>query len=98
MAIRRYDAASPADHPTVTVAARALFGTPNEHFGPGTYFLDEVDGYPTPRIFVTLGDGWVNTQDKWGVLEVGAGFLSFSHPDRVFWTPATRAAAITRGR
>ena len=25
---------------------------------PGTYFVDEVAGIPTPRIFATLGAGW----------------------------------------
>ena len=36
-----------------TTPPRALFGTPYGSHGPGTYFVDEVDGIPTPRIFVT---------------------------------------------
>ena len=31
-----------------------------------TYFVDEVDGSPTPRIFITLGDGW-STEGGWGI-------------------------------
>ena len=29
-----------------------------EQLVPGTYFVDEVAGIPTPRIFATLGAGW----------------------------------------
>ena len=34
-----------------------------EQLAPGTYFVDEVDGTPTPRIFVTIGAGWSNFVD-----------------------------------
>ena len=66
VAIRDDDPASPS-RPTVpdrdrapTLPPQALFGTPDEQLAPGTYFVDEVEGAPTPRIFVTLGDGWTN--------------------------------------
>ena len=67
------DDASPADQPAPTVTVpptttpRALFGTPDEQFVPGTYFVDEVDGAPTPRIFVTIGTGWTNFGDGQGL-------------------------------
>ena len=31
---------------------------PGELYSPGTYYVDEVDGTPTPRIFATLDAGW----------------------------------------
>jgi hypothetical protein len=73
--------------PVVTVPPapppRALFGTPEEQFVPGTYSVDEVEGTPMPRIFVTLGAGWTNTADGWGVGN-DAGYITFSRPDAVF--------------
>ena len=74
---------------------RALYGTPGR-LAPGTYFVDEVDGTPTPRIFVTIGTGWTNfvdgsALDKHGpgelsplTLESDIGFITFSRPDRVY--------------
>ena len=59
----------------------ALFGAAVEQFAPGTYFVDEVDGSPTPRIFITLGDGW-STDGEWGISN-DAGYITFSRPDRV---------------
>ncbi len=41
-------------------SASAVRHTRGEALVPGTYFIDEVDGTPTPRIFVTLGAGWSN--------------------------------------
>ena len=34
---------------------------------PGTYFVDEVSGTPTPRIFATIGVGWSNRSDGWQI-------------------------------
>jgi hypothetical protein len=89
VAIRRDDAVSPADQPspTVTVPATvpppALFGTPDQQLAPGTYSVDVVDGWDTPRIFITLGSGW--TADAgWGLGKESVGFMTFSRPDRVF--------------
>ena len=88
--IRKDDPLSPADQPSPTVTVpptlppRALFGTPDEQFVPGTYFVDTVEGSPTPRIFVSLEAGWTNTADDWGVGKEGTGFMTFSRPDRVF--------------
>ena len=59
----------------------ALFGAAVERFAPGTYFVDEVDGSPTPRIFITLGDGW-STEGGWGISN-DAGYITFSQPDLV---------------
>lgn len=96
------DNTTPADRPAPSVTVppttppRALFGTEGERFEPGTYFVDEVDGTPTARIFVTIGAGWeysetVNADarilgktDVEGSLGDGTGFITFSRPDRVF--------------
>jgi hypothetical protein len=71
--------------PVVTVAPTPppapLFGAAVEEFVPGTYFVDEVDGTPTPRIFVTLGGGF-DTEGEWAFGN-DAGFITFSQPDRV---------------
>ncbi len=89
VAIRTDDPVSPADQPSptvtvpVTVPARALFGTPGEHFVPGTYYVDEVEGTATPRIFVTLGDGWTNLGDKLFGID-GGGDAMFDRADRVY--------------
>ena len=61
------DAVNPADEPSSTVTVtvppapppRALLAVGS--LEPGTYFVDEVDGTPTPRIFVTIGAGWGTT-------------------------------------
>jgi len=90
VAIRNDDPASPADQPTPTVTApptvppRALFGAQGEQFVPGTYYVDKVDGVPTPRIFITLGDGWTNHIDDWAIRAQDLGGVTFSRPDRVF--------------
>jgi hypothetical protein len=89
VAISKDEPARPADQPspTVTVPAtlprRALFATPDEQLVPGTYFVDVVDGFATPRILVTIGAGW--TPDSgWGLSKGSVGFMTFSRPDRVF--------------
>jgi len=57
------DRVTPADEPSpgVTVAPTTPpLAWPNK-FGPlvpGTYYVDEGDGTPTPRIFATFGAGW----------------------------------------
>lgn len=81
----RNEPVSPTDQPspTVTVPPRALFGTPLEHFVPGTYYIDEVEGTATPRIFVTLGDGWTNFGDKIIGID-GGGDARFGRADRVY--------------
>lgn len=84
------DEASPTVTVTVPPAApapastRALFGTPGEEFAPGTYFVDTVEGSPTPQIFVTIGDGWSNGADGWAIGKRDIGFMTFSKPDKVF--------------
>jgi hypothetical protein len=88
VAIRNEEPAAPVDQPSTTITVpgtpRALFGTPDEEFAPGTYFLDEVDGSPTPKISVTLDEGWSNSSDGWSIGKEGTGNVSFSRPDRVF--------------
>ena len=80
VAIRDEEPAAPVDQP----APKALFGTPGQQFAPGTYYVDEVDGSPTPKIFVTLEEGWSNASDGWSIVKDGIGNMSFSRPDRVF--------------
>ena len=82
---------------------------PGQPLEPGTYYVDEVDGTPTPRIFVTIGTGWTNSDHGSGLDKHGGsgfspeddvGFITFSRPDRVYldacqWdAPRTRAADI----
>jgi hypothetical protein len=89
VAIRNDDPVIPADQPSpivtapITVPPRALFGTPGERLVPGTYYVDEVEGMPTPRIFVTLGDGWTNFGDELIGID-GGGDARFSRADRVY--------------
>jgi hypothetical protein len=96
VAIRDDDPVNPTDQPSPTVTApptvppRALFGTPDEQFVPGTYYLDEVGGVPTPRIFVTLGDGWTNIGDGLAIAGV-PGVMAFSRPAHV-WSDACYAS------
>ena len=88
LTIRNEDPAAPVDQPSTTVTVpgtpRALFGTPDEEFAPGTYYVNDVDGAATPKIFVTLGQGWSNSSDGWSIVKEGTGNVSFSRPDRVF--------------
>ena len=91
------DQPSPTVTVPPTVPPQALFGAPDEQVAPGTYFVDEVDGTPTPRIFVTLGAGWT-TDDGWGIGKEDVGFMTFSRPDRVFLDACHSTDGFTRGR
>ena len=94
VAIRNDDPVSPADQPSPTVTAppsvppQALFGGPDVPLAPGTYSIDQVEGTPTPtpRILVTIGDGW-STYDDWGLIKDGGDpieAMTVNVPDRVF--------------
>ena len=69
----------PADQPSPTVtvpptaAARRLPTTLDQQIAPGTYYVDEVSGTPTPRIFATIGAGWRNrsTSPGWELAKGG---------------------------
>ena len=73
------DEAPPADQPAPTVTVpptTPLQELPNVAPGPlvpGTYFVDEVSGTPTPRIFATIGDGWWDrsTDAGWALMKGG---------------------------
>jgi hypothetical protein len=100
--IRDTDDVTPADEPAPTVTVPpttpppALPNTPDDQFVPGTYFVDEVDGTPTARIFFTIGAGWRNTTGqpgrifgKWetagdGIDIIDLGFIQFDRPGAVF--------------
>ena len=89
VAIREDDPVSPADQPSPTVTVppttppQALFGATSGALAPGTYFVDEVDGTPTPRILVTVGAGWSSDGD-WCLTKGDGQGMTFSRPDRVF--------------
>ncbi len=65
---------------------RPLPNINGELYSPGTYFIDEVDGTPTPRIFATLDTGWMDVanDDGWMMAKGGApeeggvGLMTFS--------------------
>ena len=70
------DDPTPADQPSPTVTVTPTVppqALPND-FGPllpGTYYVDEVSGTPTPRIFATLGTGWWDTCEQCGGWSLG---------------------------
>jgi hypothetical protein len=85
----RIDRASPTVPPTTP--PRALPNT-DEQLVPGTYFIDEVDGLSTPRIFATVGEGWgadnnvpvIYPRGGPGSMKEGGGWMMFSRPSAVF--------------
>lgn len=89
VAIREDDPVSPADQPSPTVTVpptvppRALFGTPEELLVPGTYFVDVVNGTPTTRFLVTVGEGW-GSDGGWSIGKGEGQLLTISRPDKVF--------------
>ena len=93
VAIRNDESVSPADEPstTVTVTApptvppQALFSGTDVPLAAGTYSIDAVEGAPTPRILVTIGEGW-GTFDGWGLIKEDdwGQTMTFNLPDRVF--------------
>ena len=94
VAIRNGESVRPADEPSTTVTVTvppttpqpALFGASGALRVAGTYSIDAVEGTPTPRILVTLGDAW-GTFDDWGLTKVGGDniqAMTFNVPDRVF--------------
>jgi hypothetical protein len=98
------DVVTPTDEPSTTVTVppttppRSLLSQPFEPhtiefiaLAPGTYFVDEVDGTPTARILVTIGDGWSSLSYDGRVIGKGMdtiiggiGVIHISRPDRVF--------------
>lgn len=90
VAARDRDSVTPSDEPSPIVTTPA---PPPEPLFPevgfqtlraGTYFVDDVNGSPTPRILVTIGAGW-NTFEEWAILnnDLAAG-VNFSRPDFLF--------------
>ena len=68
---------------------------PREPYSPGTYYVDEVDGTPTPRIFATLDAGWMDMGNgsAWmmakggGPEEGGIGVMTITSPVAVYSDP-----------
>jgi hypothetical protein len=82
------DPESPADQPSPTVTApptlppQPLFATMGEYdLGPGTYFVGEVGGIATPRIFLTLGEGWRTSGGGLGIIHPELGVIVFHRLD-----------------
>jgi transglutaminase-like putative cysteine protease len=68
----RDDDATPADQPSPAVTVPPTspplpLSRSHGQLEPGTYFVDEVAGIPTPRIFATLGAGWSKSADGWHI-------------------------------
>ena len=90
VAIRNDDPVSPANQPSTTVTVppttppRALPDSIplGERLVPGTYFVDDVEGTPTPRILFTIGAGWTDMLSDQAT--DGYGGPAFSHPGAVF--------------
>jgi hypothetical protein len=93
--VATHDGEAPTDEPSPiatvppTTPPRPLPNT-NALLAPGTYFVDEVSGTPTPRIFFTIGAGWENMGDA-GIGKVGKrgvgdgpGLITFDRPGAVF--------------
>ena len=60
-----------------TAPPRALPNTSGtEQLAPGTYFVDEVSGTPTPRIFATIGAGWSNPYPRINSTRITEGWTS----------------------
>jgi hypothetical protein len=70
----------------------ALALMPGELYSPGTYYIDEVNGTPTPRIFATLDAGWTDMVNgsMWMMAKVGGpeeggiGVMTINNPVAVF--------------
>jgi hypothetical protein len=96
---------APADQPSPTVTVppttppRPLPPNPAGPLVPGTYFI-EVFGTPTPRILLTIGDGWTgeSSDGAWGIDKETSASSSSADPVPCSQTPATRAMGITRAR
>jgi hypothetical protein len=120
VASREVDDLTSADEPSTTVTVpptappRALPNTARNsaRLAPGTYFVDEVDGIPTPRIFATIGDGWYVGDSGWYItkrehlpasqtdpdpLDGLIGQMTFSHPSAVFSDACHSAEGYYRG-
>ena len=100
--VGRDDVTTPADVPSPTVTApptalptglpRPLLNSPGDvPLDPGTYYVDEVTGTPTPRIYATLDSGWHDLDQRpgWQHIAKGTypdaiGHVGFSNPVAVF--------------
>ena len=79
---------------SIRIDPRALPNVPgDEPLEPGTYYVDEVNGTPTPRIFATLDSGWSDLDARAGWApsprggmpdEGGIGHMAISNPVAVF--------------
>ena len=88
---RDTDPVTPADEPSTIVTVPATpFPRAQDNGGhslryvPGTYFVDEVSGTPTPRISFTIGAGWRDMTPGLEILQGDIGGIAFSRADRVF--------------
>jgi hypothetical protein len=89
--IRDADDVTPTDEPSPTVTVpptlppRALPETNLTRLLPGPYFVDHVDGIPTPRIVFTIGaDLWDKSNGEEEISMGDLSFMALSHPGVVF--------------
>ena len=76
---------------SIRIDPRPLPNVPGQPLEAGTYFVDDVNGTPTPRIFATLDSGWfdLDVQPGWhhiakGRVPWGIGYVAISNPVAVF--------------
>ena len=85
VATTRNDTSTTADQPSLAIPQGALFDAPEEQLlSPGTYFVDEIAGVPTPRISLTLGEGWFSSDNGWTIDNDSVGKLQLTIPQRVY--------------
>ncbi len=82
-----------------TAPARAIPNNASGEIEPGTYFVDEIDGSPAPRMIATVGSGWINyaSSGGWAIINHGIGTMGFSRPDRVFADACLRSGGFHPG-
>jgi hypothetical protein len=93
LVVIRENDATPADQPSPTVTVspttppRPLPNNAQGALEPGTYYVDEVSGTKTPRIFATIGPGWGDAMPQVEGFAIGRseiGELTFDRPYAVF--------------
>jgi hypothetical protein len=99
--IRDADDVTPVDQPSTTVTVPTtplprplhIDRSPSGDIEPGTYYVDEINGTPTPRIFVTVGAGW---SDHSGGTDLWAIMLDHlpSAPGQIGFVTVSRAVTV----
>ncbi len=95
------DVLTPSDEPSPTVTVPPttpprplpLTGPNTGELEPGTYYDDQVNGTPTPRIFATVGPGWreMATDELWVMVKRST---SAGPSGDIGWMMFSRAVAV----